>query len=73
LTKLPLPPTGAPFLLYENPNKMDDVPVCKSKGTMDFYSGRSGSVSVAVAWYSAQLAKFIPSFTDRFYPGSVRR
>jgi hypothetical protein len=58
LTKLPLPTAGASLLLYDNPNKIDDVPVCKSKSTMNFYSGRSGTVSAAVNWYASHLPGF---------------
>ncbi len=58
LTKLPLPATGGPFLLLDEPEKIDDVPVCKSKGTMNMYTGRSGNVSAAVSWYSTHLVGF---------------
>jgi len=58
LTKLPLPTAGAAILLYDNPNRLDDVPICKSKSTMNFYSGRKGTVSAAIAWYTSQLAGF---------------
>jgi hypothetical protein len=58
LTKLPLPAAGAPLQLYDNPNTIDDVPVCKSKSTMNFYTGRSGTVSGAVAWYASHLSGF---------------
>jgi hypothetical protein len=58
LTKLPLPAAGAPLQLYDHPNKIDDVPVCSSKSTMDFYTGRSGTVSTAVTWYASHLSGF---------------
>jgi hypothetical protein len=58
LTKLPLPLAGAPVLLYDNPNEIDDVPVCKSHSAMNFYTGRSGTVSAAVAWYASHLSGF---------------
>ncbi len=58
LTKLPLPTAGAPLQLYDNPNTLDDVPVCKSKGTMNFYTVRSGTVSAALTWYASHLAGF---------------
>src|SRR5271165_2549957 len=58
LTKLPLPTAGAPLQLYDNPNTIDDVPVCKSKSTMNFYTGRSGTVSAAITWYTSHLSGF---------------
>jgi hypothetical protein len=58
LTKLPLPTTGAPLTLFGNPHKIDDVPVCKSKGTMNMYSGHTGNVSDAIYWYASHLAGF---------------
>jgi hypothetical protein len=58
LTKLPLPTATAPLQLYDNPNRIDDVPVCKSKSTMNFYTGRSGTVSAAVTWYTSHLSGF---------------
>jgi hypothetical protein len=58
VTKLPLPSSGAPLALFDNPNRMDDVPVCKSTSVMNFYSVRTGMVSAAVAWYAAQLPGF---------------
>jgi len=58
LTKLPLPTAGAPLVLYDNPNKMDDVPVCKSHSAMNLYTGRSGTVSAAVTWYAKHLSGF---------------
>jgi len=58
LTKLPLPTAGAPLQLHDNPNTIDDVPVCKSKSTMNFYTGRSGTVSAAVTWYTNHLSGF---------------
>jgi hypothetical protein len=58
LTKLPLPTAGAPLQLYEYPNTIGDVPVCSSKSTMNFYSGRSGTVSSAITWYTNHLSGF---------------
>lgn len=58
VTKLPLPSTGAPLVLYSDPTKLDDVPVCKSNSTMNMYSVRSGTVKVALAWYASHLAGF---------------
>ncbi|HEY2683126.1 MAG TPA: hypothetical protein VGI93_06440 [Steroidobacteraceae bacterium] len=58
LTKLPLPMAGAPLALFDNPNRLDAVPVCKSSSTMNFYSARSGTVSAAVSWYAAHLSGF---------------
>jgi hypothetical protein len=58
VTRLPLPGGGAPVLLFGNPNKMEDVPICKSTSTMNFYTGRSGTVSAAVTWYASHLPGF---------------
>jgi hypothetical protein len=58
LTKLPLPMAGAPLVLFDNPNRLDAVPVCKSSSTMNFYTARSGMVSAAVSWYAAHLSGF---------------
>jgi hypothetical protein len=58
LTKLALPTAGTPLQLYDNPNTIDDVPVRKSKSTMNFHTGRSGTVSAAVTWYTSHLSGF---------------
>jgi hypothetical protein len=60
LTKLPLPlpVAGQALSLIDNPNKIDDVPVCKSNATMNFYTARSGTVSSAIAWYANHLPGF---------------
>jgi hypothetical protein len=58
LTKLPLPAPDAPLQLFENPNTIDDVPVCNSKSAMNFYTGRSGTVLAAVTWYANHLSGF---------------
>jgi hypothetical protein len=58
VTKLPLPTDGASVLLYGRPNTIDDVPVCKSKGTMNIYMGRSGTVSAAISWYASHLSGY---------------
>jgi hypothetical protein len=58
LTKLPLPTAGAPLSLANNPSRYDDVPVCKSTGTMNFYTSLGGSVAAAITWYTSHLPGF---------------
>ena len=58
VTKLPLPAPDAPFSLDDGPNQINDVPVCKSKSTMNMYTGHSGKVSAAINWYSTHLVGF---------------
>jgi hypothetical protein len=58
LTKLPLPTASSPIHLDTNPSNYGDVPVCKSRGTMNFYTPLGGSVAAAVAWYTAHLSGF---------------
>ena len=58
LTKLPLPAVGAPLSLDNMPNRISDGPVCKSKGTMNFYTPLGGNVAAAIAWYTSHLAEF---------------
>src|ERR1700753_1376173 len=58
LSKLPLPAAASTLLLYDSPNTIDNVPVCRSKATMNMYSVRSGTVSAAVAWYASHLPGF---------------
>jgi hypothetical protein len=58
LTKLAFPSAGAPITFYNDPNRMDDVPVCKSSAIMVLYTARTGTVSEAVAWYTSHLPGF---------------
>jgi hypothetical protein len=57
LTKLPLPSADGAFGIGRNPMKLN-VPVCKSTAQMNFYTGASGKVDAAVAWYGSHLAGF---------------
>lgn len=59
LTKLPLPSGTAALVLENNPNRIDDVPVCRSNGTMNLYMPRSGTVGAALRWYADHLPGFI--------------
>jgi hypothetical protein len=58
LTKLPVPTAGATFALYDKPDDIGDVPVCKSSGKMVMYTARNGMVSEAVSWYASHLSGF---------------
>jgi len=58
LTKLPLPAGPGSLQVTGDAMSVPDVPVCKSKGQMNFYAGVSGKVDAAIAWYSAHLQGF---------------
>ena len=57
LTGLPLPSESS-LNIPRGPTKLPDVPVCKSKAQMNFYTPGSGKVDAAVAWYASHLAGF---------------
>jgi hypothetical protein len=57
LTALPLPNEGT-LNVSRAPMNLPDVPVCKSKAQMNFYTPSSGKVDAAVAWYTSHLAGF---------------
>jgi hypothetical protein len=57
LTHLPLP-TESSLNIPRGPTNLPDVPVCKSKSQMNFYTPSSGKVDAAVAWYTSHLAGF---------------
>jgi hypothetical protein len=59
LTGLPLDPaTNAPRNLGNEPTKMPDSTVCKSKFQGNFYSVYDAKVDATVAWYAAHLQGF---------------
>jgi len=57
LTGLPLPAESS-LNIARAPTNLPDVPVCKSKSQMNFYTPGSGKVDAAIAWYTAHLAGF---------------
>ena len=58
LTKLPLPGVVGSLQVVGGPMSLPDVPVCKSMGQMNFYTGVKGKVDAAIAWYAANLKGF---------------
>ena len=58
LTGLPLDPATDSHHLGNEPMKMHDSQICKSKMQGDFYSGIDSKVDATVAWYAAHLAGF---------------
>lgn len=58
LTHLPLPDATSTLHVTDGPMAIPDVPVCKSKAQMNFYTPSSGKVDAAVAWYTATLKGF---------------
>jgi hypothetical protein len=59
LTGLPLyPATDSRLHLGNEPTKIPDSQICKSKMQSDFYSIFDTKVDVTVAWYTAHLAGF---------------
>jgi hypothetical protein len=59
LTGLPLyPATDSRLNLGNDPMKMHDSQICKSKMQGDFYSVFDSKVDATVAWYAAHLAGF---------------
>jgi hypothetical protein len=59
LTGLPLiPATASRFHLGNEPTKLPDSTMCKSKMQTDFYSVFDTKVSATLAWYAARLPGF---------------
>lgn len=58
LTGLPLDPATDPHHFGNEPAKMRDSQVCKSKMQGEFYIGIDSKVDATVAWYAAHLAGF---------------
>jgi hypothetical protein len=58
LTQLPLPNSAGALQIGSDPMAVPNVPVCKSKAQMNFYTPNSGKVDAAIAWYSANLKGF---------------
>jgi hypothetical protein len=59
LTALPvIPTTVSKFGGGNEPTKMPDAMVCKSKMQADFYSDVSSKVDATVAWYASHLTGF---------------
>jgi hypothetical protein len=58
LTGLPLDPASDSHHLGNEPSKMPDSQICKSKTQGDFYTSIDSKVDVTVAWYAAHLAGF---------------
>jgi hypothetical protein len=58
LTKLPLPSVAGSLQVAGEPMSIPNVPVCKSMGQMNFYTGVKGKVDAANAWYAANLKGF---------------
>jgi hypothetical protein len=59
LTGLPLyPGTDSRFHLGNEPTKIPDSQICKSKMQSDFYPIFDTKVDVTVAWYASHLAGF---------------
>ena len=58
LTGLPLDPATDSRHLGNEPMRMHDSQICKSKMQGEFYSGVDSKVDATVAWYAAHLAGF---------------
>src|ERR1700690_4317743 len=58
LTGLPLDPATDSHHLGNEPSKMPDSQICKSKTQGDSYTDIGSKVDVTVAWYAAHLAGF---------------
>jgi hypothetical protein len=58
LTGLPLDPATDSRHLGNEPIRMHDSQICKSKMQGEFYSGVDSKVDATVAWYAAHLAGF---------------
>ena len=58
LTGLPLDPATDTHHFGNEPTKMHDSQVCKSKMQGEFYYGIDSKVDATVAWYAAHLAGF---------------
>jgi hypothetical protein len=58
LTGLPLDPATDSHHLGNEPVKMPDSQICKSKMQGDFYSSVDSKVDATLAWYAAHLAGF---------------
>ncbi len=58
LTGLPLDPATDSHHFGNEPTKMPDSQICKSKMQGDFYSNVDAKVDATVAWYAAHLAGF---------------
>jgi hypothetical protein len=59
LTGLPLiPSTDSRLHLGNDPQRMHDTVICKSKAQIDFYSLNDGKVDATVAWYAGRLPGF---------------
>ena len=58
LTGLPLDPATDSRHLGNEPMRMHDSQICKSKMQGEFYSGVNSKVDATVAWYAAHLAGF---------------
>ena len=58
LTGLPLDPATDSRHLGNEPMRMHDSQICKSKMQGEFYSGVDCKVDATVAWYAAHLAGF---------------
>jgi hypothetical protein len=58
LTGLPIDPATDSHHFGNEPMKMPDSQICKSKLQGDFYSNVDAKVDATVAWYAAHLAGF---------------
>lgn len=59
LTGLPLyPATDTRFHLGNEPTKIPDMQICKSKEQADFYAVFDSKVDATAAWYAAHLSGF---------------
>jgi hypothetical protein len=58
LTKLPLPHAVGSLQVGGSPMSLPAVPVCKSAGQMNFYTGVKGKVNAAIDWYASNLQGF---------------
>ncbi len=58
LTGLPLIPATDPYQLGNEPQKIPDTMVCKSKMQTDFYVTAKIKVDATLAWYAARLSGF---------------
>ena len=74
LTGLPLNPATDPVHLGNEPQKLPEMQICKSKTQMDFYGVVESKHDAAVAWYASQLkgfhkthAYFDKRSQDKFY------
>jgi len=58
LTELPIIPSPDPLHLGNEPQKLPDTTVCKTKMEIDFYSVNQLKVDATLTWYGSHLPGF---------------